>query len=80
MSILISIWGCRPFGGNGMDLAGAVVVVTGGTGGLGSRICHAFARGSRVAVVYLERTVEAEALATELVATGARRASPYRPT
>src|SRR5215212_6251527 len=55
-----------------MDLAGAVVVVTGGTGGLGSRICHAFARaGSRIAIVYLERTALAEALATELVAEGA---------
>jgi 3-oxoacyl-[acyl-carrier protein] reductase len=55
-----------------MDLAGAVVVITGGTGGLGSRICHAFARaGSRVAVVCLERTAVAEALASELVGSGA---------
>ena len=55
-----------------MDLAGAVVVVTGGTGGLGSRICHAFARaGSRIAIVYFERTAVAESLATELVAAGA---------
>src|SRR4051812_24480975 len=55
-----------------MDLANAVVVVTGGTGGLGSRICHAFARaGSRIAVVYLERTTAAETLASELLAAGA---------
>ncbi len=55
-----------------MDLAGAVVVVTGGTGGLGSEICRAFARaGSRVAVVYLERTAQAEALADELRGLGA---------
>ena len=55
-----------------MELAGAVVAVTGGTGGLGSRICRAFGRvGARVAVVYLERQAQANALATELLAGGA---------
>jgi 3-oxoacyl-[acyl-carrier protein] reductase len=50
-----------------MDLANAVVLVTGGTGGLGSRICHAFAaRASRVAVIYLSRTAAADALCAEL--------------
>ena len=55
-----------------MELNGAAVVVTGGTGGLGSEICRAFAQaGSRVAVVYLERRAAAEALAEELLAAGA---------
>lgn len=39
-----------------MQLADAVVLVTGGTGGLGSRICHAFAaEGARVGVISLNR-------------------------
>jgi 3-oxoacyl-[acyl-carrier protein] reductase len=48
------------------------VVVTGGTGGLGSDICRAFARaGSKVAVVYLERKSRAEDIAEELKQLGA---------
>src|SRR5215471_13244503 len=56
-----------------MLLTDAVVVVTGGTGGLGSRICHAFAaQRARVVVVYHSRTDAAERLAGELVTVGAR--------
>jgi 3-oxoacyl-[acyl-carrier protein] reductase len=55
-----------------MELSDAVVVVTGGTGGLGSRICHAFARQhARVAVVYLKRDGVAQDLARELCRAGA---------
>jgi 3-oxoacyl-[acyl-carrier protein] reductase len=55
-----------------MQLSDAVVVVTGGTGGLGSRICHKFAAcGARVAVVYLSRHAAAQELAAELLAAGA---------
>jgi len=58
-----------------VHLADAVVVVTGGTGGLGSRISRAFARQrARVAVVYLSRTEAAEALCRELCAEGAEAA------
>ena len=66
-----------------MQLADAVVVVTGGTGGLGSRICLKFAdQGARVAVVYLTRQSLAETLdrlydhpagMTRLAALGRRR-------
>src|SRR6476646_2627347 len=55
-----------------MQLADAVVVVTGGTGGLGSCICRAFAaEGARVAVVYHSRTDVAQQLVTELLGAGA---------
>jgi len=58
-----------------VQLADAVVVVTGGTGGLGSRISRAFARQrARVAVVYLSRIEAAEALCRELCAEGAEAA------
>jgi 3-oxoacyl-[acyl-carrier protein] reductase len=55
-----------------VQLADAVVVVTGGTGGLGSRICRKFAaQGARVAVVYLTQQNAAEQLAQDLLADGA---------
>ena len=54
------------------DFTGAAVVVTGGTGGLGNRICRRFAsQGARVAVVYLSRVAVAQQLAAELLAEGA---------
>jgi len=61
-----------------MDLKGAVAIVTGGTGGLGRRICRSLGRcGVRVAVCYQQRGEEAEALARELRALGAE-AAPFR--
>ena len=50
-----------------MDLNGSVAIVTGGSGGLGTRICHALAdAGSNVAVVYHESSEKAESNASEL--------------
>jgi 3-oxoacyl-[acyl-carrier protein] reductase len=58
-----------------MQLAKAVVLVTGGSGDLGSRLCHAFARqAARVVVVYHSRTDVAEALTHELLQAGASNA------
>ena len=55
-----------------MQLRDAVVLVTGGTGGLGSRICHAFAaQGARVGAIYLNRDAVADELATALLRAGA---------
>jgi 3-oxoacyl-[acyl-carrier protein] reductase len=55
-----------------VQLTEAAVVITGGTGGLGSRICRRFAaQGARVAIVYLTRQALAEQLAEELLAGGA---------
>jgi 3-oxoacyl-[acyl-carrier protein] reductase len=62
-----------------MQLADAVVVVTGGTGGLGSRICRKFAAlGARVAVVYLTRHDAAQQLSAELLAGGAAATLPIQ--
>ena len=56
-----------------MNLQDAVAVVTGGTGGLGRRICHALARqGVQVAVGYVQREEEAEAVACGLRQLGGR--------
>ena len=55
-----------------MEIKGAIAVVTGGSGGLGRRICHALAQaGSKVVVVYESRKAIAEEVRDELVATGA---------
>jgi NAD(P)-dependent dehydrogenase (short-subunit alcohol dehydrogenase family) len=49
-----------------MELKGAVAIVTGCTGGLGQRICRAFAEtGVQVAGVYQHSREQAEALAKE---------------
>lgn len=62
-----------------MRLSDAVVVVTGGTGGLGSRICHAFAaERSRVVVVYHSRPDAAESLVADLLSVGANAALAVR--
>lgn len=54
-----------------MNLKGSVAIVTGGTGGLGRRICRSLAsHGVRVAVGYQRRGDEAEGVARELQALG----------
>lgn len=56
-----------------MEIKGTAAIVTGGTGGLGRRICFALAKaGANVAVVYLKSRAEAEGLAEELSALGPR--------
>ena len=56
-----------------MDLKGAVAIVTGCTGGLGQRICRAFAmQGTQVAGIYQKSRDQAEALAAEWSALGPR--------
>ena len=50
-----------------MQLEGKVAVVTGGSGGLGQRICHGLAAaGCHIAVVYARSTDEAQAFAQTL--------------
>ena len=56
-----------------MELKGAVAIVTGCTGGLGQRICRAFAEtGVQVAGIYQHSREQAEALAKEWSALGPR--------
>ncbi|MEM6386364.1 MAG: SDR family oxidoreductase [Pseudomonadota bacterium] len=55
-----------------MEITGAVSFVTGGSGGLGSRICHRLAdEGARVAIGYHRGQARAEALQAELRTNGA---------
>jgi len=56
-----------------MELKGTAAIVTGGTGGLGRRICWRLAQeGVNVALVYLKSKEAAEAYADELSALGPR--------
>ena len=56
-----------------MKLDGSVALVTGGSGGLGQRMCLALARaGSHVAVVYLQEQQRAESFSAQLRGEGVR--------
>ncbi|MFN8537831.1 MAG: SDR family NAD(P)-dependent oxidoreductase [Thermomicrobiales bacterium] len=60
-----------------MEMQGAVALVTGGTGGLGGRICHALAQaGCQVAFVYRASHDQAQALADDLATYHGRRGLP----
>ncbi len=50
-----------------MELRGAVALVTGGNGGLGTRICHALAKeGAHIAVMYAQSRDQAEDVSRDL--------------
>jgi 3-oxoacyl-[acyl-carrier protein] reductase len=56
-----------------MELKGSVAIITGCTGGLGQRICRAFAEsGTQVAGIYVQSKDQAEALVREWSALGPR--------
>ena len=58
-----------------MDLKGTLAIVTGGSGGLGGRICHALAdEGANIAVLYNTGRVQAERVASEVSAKGVEAA------
>ncbi len=55
-----------------MDIRGSTAIVTGGTGGLGSRLARKFAEaGANIALVYKESHEKAETVAAELRDLGA---------
>jgi len=59
-----------------MNLKGAVAIVTGGSGGLGQRICHALAMaGSHVAVVYNQSREQARNVVRHVQEMGVRAAA-----
>lgn len=61
-----------------MNLSNAVVLITGGTGGLGARMCNAFAReGARVAVVFQQNEARAREVVAEVAAAGGS-GTPYQ--
>ena len=56
-----------------MELKGCAAIVTGGSGGLGQRICHALARsGVNVAVNYAQSAAKAKNVAAEIAKLGVR--------
>src|SRR5688500_13911099 len=56
-----------------MELKGCAAIVTGGSGGLGTRICHALAQnGVDVAVNYARSEARAKSVAAELAKLGVR--------
>ena len=56
-----------------MQLKGCAAIVTGGSGGLGARICHALARnGVDVAVNYAASEAKAKSVAAEVAQLGVR--------
>lgn len=56
-----------------MELKGCAAIVTGGSGGLGQRICHALAmNGVNVVVNYAESEAMAKSVAADLVKRGVR--------
>ncbi len=56
-----------------MELKGCAAIVTGGSGGLGQRLCHALAeQGVDVVVNYAESAAKAESFAADLAKLGVR--------